>query len=62
MQRTSLRSNEPIFFTSKKKSSNSLHKVYVQARIEMFEKIFLYKRIFKIFKQYFYLSNKFQFA
>lgn len=42
-----------FFLPQKKKSSNSLHKVYVQARIEMFEKIFLYKRIFKIFKQYF---------
>lgn len=46
MQRTSLRSNEPIFFTSKKKSSNSLLKVYVQARIEMVEKIFVYIRTF----------------
>lgn len=61
MQR-SLRLNEPIFFTTKKKSSNSLLKVYVQARIEMFQKIFVYNRILKIFKQYFYLSNRFQFA
>lgn len=38
-----------FFFTSKKKSSNSLLKVYVQARIEMFEKIFVYKRISKNF-------------